>query len=137
MLGRAEIARLIPHKGAMVLLDTVENWTDSRIVCATQSHRRADNPLRRDGRLSAICGVEYGAQAMAVHGGLIGGKHKSGYLASLRNVFLHVDWLDDVETAISVTADLVHLDTSAFVYDFSLAGDGSELVSGRATVFVA
>ena len=35
------------------------------------SHRAADNPLRAHGRLGAACGIEYAAQAMAVHGALL------------------------------------------------------------------
>ena len=47
-----DISRLIPHRGAMCLLDRVENWDKDHIVCRTTSHRRPDNPLRDDsGRL--------------------------------------------------------------------------------------
>ena len=62
---------LIPHQGAMCLLDDVVAWDDQRIHARSDSHRRDDNPLRSDGRLRAVHLCEYGAQAMAVHGGLV------------------------------------------------------------------
>jgi len=55
----------------MCLLDTVVGWDDERIHLETDSHRRADKPLRSDGVLRAVHLCEYGAQAMAVHGGLL------------------------------------------------------------------
>ena len=74
LLGRPGIDRLIPHCGAMVLLDQVISYDEKSILCTTLSHRRIDNPLRRDGKLPAVCGAEYGAQAAAVHGPLVTGQ---------------------------------------------------------------
>ena len=70
-LDRAWIASHIPHQGSMCLLDYVEAWDRERIRCRASSHRAADNPLRAYGRLGAACGIEYAAQAMAVHGALL------------------------------------------------------------------
>ncbi|MGH8502676.1 MAG: hypothetical protein ACREVE_09435, partial [Gammaproteobacteria bacterium] len=64
------IRALIPHAGTMCLLDAVLEWDDESIHCTSETHRAADNPLRREGRLSALHAFEYGAQAVAVHGGL-------------------------------------------------------------------
>lgn len=136
MLGRKEISELIPHDGNMVLLDSVTDWSETQIVCSTTSHLQTDNPLRRGGRLSAVCGVEYGAQAMAVHGGLITGKGRLGFLTSLRNVRLNVERLDDLGGELIVKAEMIHRVSNAFAYNFSLSIDRSELVGGRATVFV-
>src|SRR6059058_4587817 len=69
-IDKAEIRRLIPHAGTMCLLDSVLGWDDESIVCTTNTHRDEANPLRRDGRLSALHALEYGAQAAAIHGGL-------------------------------------------------------------------
>ena len=71
ILSKAALCRLIPHQGTMCLLDTVERWDDTSITCTTASHRDATNPLRRDNQLEAICGLEYAAQAMAVHVGIL------------------------------------------------------------------
>src|SRR5438093_12732343 len=69
-INKAEIRTLIPHSGLMCLLDEVAQWADQSIVCITNTHRDPVNPLRREGRLSALHAFEYGAQAAAVHGGL-------------------------------------------------------------------
>jgi predicted hotdog family 3-hydroxylacyl-ACP dehydratase len=69
-LRREEIACLIPHAGAMCLIDRVLSWDDKAIRCLTMRHLAPDNPLRREGRLAAVYGVEFAAQAMALHGRL-------------------------------------------------------------------
>ena len=56
----------------MVLLDGVTSWSDDRIVGHSTRHRDRANPLAVDGRLSSVCGIEFAAQAMAVHGALLG-----------------------------------------------------------------
>src|SRR5580658_11189609 len=65
------IEQHIPHKGRMCLLDEVLSWDATRIRCRSATHRSPDNPLRQHGRLGAACGIEYAAQAMAVHGALV------------------------------------------------------------------
>ena len=69
-INKAEIRALIPHSGLMCLLDSVIQWDDRSIACISHTHRDVANPLRREGRLSAVHAFEYGAQAAAVHGGL-------------------------------------------------------------------
>ena len=55
----------------MCLLDEVVQWDERSIVCISNTHRDPANPLRRQGRLSAVHAFEYGAQTAAVHGGLL------------------------------------------------------------------
>ena len=69
-INKSEIRKLIPHSGAMCLLDGVIQWDDESIVCVSNTHRDPSNPLRNNGQLSAVHALEYGAQAAAVHGGL-------------------------------------------------------------------
>src|SRR5258708_29373344 len=94
LVDKSEIRTLIPHSGTMCVLDGVVQWDDNSIVCVTNTHRVLDNPLRREGRLSAVHALEYGAQAAAVHGGLraraSGTTAPPCYLAALRAVRLHV-----------------------------------------------
>jgi len=134
---RERIAGLIPHSGAMCLLDGVIQWDADRILCTSRSHRAADNPLRADGRLPAVCGVEYAAQAMAVHGGLagnIGGRPRAGYLASLRDVECRRDRLDDLEGDLVVEAEQVAGDGTHVIYRFKLRVGEVEVLSGQALV---
>ncbi|HEY2635618.1 MAG TPA: hypothetical protein VGI51_12870 [Steroidobacteraceae bacterium] len=72
-LDRSWIEQNIPHHGRMCLLDEVLEWDAQHIRCRSGTHRQPDHPLRSQGRLGAACGIEYAAQAMAVHGALTGG----------------------------------------------------------------
>jgi predicted hotdog family 3-hydroxylacyl-ACP dehydratase len=135
-MDRAGLAALIPHAGAMCLLDGVLAWDRTRIVCVASSHLSADNPLAADGRLEAVCGVEYAAQAMAVHGGLVGGGRRpaAGYLASVRAVTCSVERLDRLEGALLVTAELLIGDAGRVIYRFELTCNDKPVMSGRAAV---
>jgi predicted hotdog family 3-hydroxylacyl-ACP dehydratase len=70
-MNHAAICARLPHAGRMCLLERLESWDGDSITCIATSHRDADNPLRRGGRLHAVAGVEYAAQAMALHGSLL------------------------------------------------------------------
>ena len=137
LIGKLEIRARIPHAGTMCLLDGVLSWDEQRIVCTTGSHRADDNPLRRNGRLHTICGVEYAAQAMALHGGLTGGTQaqpRAGYLASLREVVCRAAYLDAIEGDLRVEAEQLLKEGSRVIYRFVLSGKDGELISGRAAV---
>src|SRR5580692_6215850 len=104
LIGPAEIAALLPHAGAMCLIEAVETCGDDQIICLTTTHHAVTNPLRRHGCLGIMAGVEYASQAMALHAALQSQGSKPatrGYLASLRTVTLHTDRLD--QTAGSLT----------------------------------
>ena len=137
LVTRAQIAGLIPHSGAMCLLDGVLQLDADRILCTSRSHRAVDNPLRADGGLPAVCGVEYAAQAMAVHGALagkIGGRPRTGYLASLRNVVCRRDRLDDLEGDLLVEAEQVTGDGVHVSYRFRLRVGEVEVLNWQALV---
>jgi predicted hotdog family 3-hydroxylacyl-ACP dehydratase len=138
MLGRDAIAALIPHQGAMCLLDRVVEWDKDHVVLATATHRAADNPLRLDGRLRAVHLCEYGAQAMAVHGGLSaqadGKTARPGFLVSLRDVKLHVDFIDQLEGELLVTAQRLLESTGSWQYSFEVTYAGQTIASGRAAI---
>jgi predicted hotdog family 3-hydroxylacyl-ACP dehydratase len=138
MPGRDAIAALIPHQGAMCLLDRVVEWDKDHIVLATSTHRAADNPLRHDGRLRAIHLCEYGAQAMAVHGGLAaqadGGVAKPGFLVSLRDVKLNVDFVDQLGGELHVIARRLLESAASWQYSFEVRHASETLASGRAAI---
>lgn len=139
MLSRDWIEAHIPHKGGMCLLDTVVEWSPERIRCTSASHRRADNPLREGGRLGAACGIEYAAQAMAVHGALVAGDDappRQGFLASVRGVELDVARLDDVGGELDILAERLSGDADNVLYRFEVHGDGRRLLAGRAAVIL-
>lgn len=142
LIDKAGIARLIPHAGAMCLLDGVLDWGEAHIRCTTGTHRDIGNPLRREDRLGILCGVEYAAQAMALHGSLssCGGKDfpsapvGAGYLASLRGLVCHIDRLDLLHGALIVEAERLHRDAAGAIYGFTLRHDDVVLLEGRAAV---
>ncbi len=133
-----EIAALIPHAGAMVLLDRVVRWDSESIVCAARSHLDPANPLRHAGRLACLCGVEYALQAAALHGALLadGQAQRAGYAASLRTVVMHAARLDDPALGdLSVRSVLASQESFGMVYDFAVASAaGARLVAGRFSI---
>ncbi len=137
LVTRVEIAGLIPHDGAMCLLDGVVSWDEYRIRCVSRSHLDAGNPLRAGGQLPAVCGIEYAAQAMAVHGGLAGklpGRPLAGFLASVRDVACRRDRLDDLDGSLFVEAVRMLGDEARVIYEFRLWVGETEVLSGRAAV---
>ncbi|OOG48238.1 hotdog family protein [Polaromonas sp. A23] len=143
-LQHDDIARRIPHQGSMCLLDSVSTWDAQHIVCQASSHRAPDHPLRAHGRLGAACGVEYAAQAMAVHGTLVAqalagesAEHtppRAGYLASVRSVTLSVERLDTIAGPLTIRADRLTGDDNTILYSFSLQAGDQNLLAGRAVV---
>lgn len=135
------IAALVPHAGSMCLLERVIAWDDAGVTLATTTHRDPANPLARDGRLRAIHLCEYGAQAMAVHGGLTararGERAQPGMLVSLRDVVLACDVVQDLDGELIVEATRVHAGGTAWQYDFRVAHAGRRLAQGRAVVSLA
>jgi predicted hotdog family 3-hydroxylacyl-ACP dehydratase len=129
---------LIPHQGAMCVLDEVVAWTADAIHARSRSHRNPEHPLRSDGRLRAVHLCEYGAQAMAVHGGLVareaGGVAAPGYLVALRAVELHVERIDDLPEPLDVHAEKLLGDESGWQYAFRVEHAGTLLATGRAAV---
>ena len=136
-LDKEAIAALIPHAGRMCLLDEVTSWDATRVSAASRGHRDAGNPLRTAGGLATLSAIEYAAQAMAVHGALVGavsGKPRAGYLVSLRNVVCGAPRLDDLEGDLVVEAEQKMADGEHVMYAFSLRVGDSEVLSGSATV---
>jgi predicted hotdog family 3-hydroxylacyl-ACP dehydratase len=136
-LNRAWIEARIPHQGRMCLLDEVIDWNAQYIRCATATHRAPDNPLRSHGRLGAAVGIEYAAQAMALHGALAGGaasQPQVGLLAGLREVRLFVARLDDIDS--DLICEVIHVagDGLTALYEFALRDRDRILLSGRASV---
>lgn len=138
-IGKSELAGMIPHAGSMCLLDGVLRWDANTISCIASSHRDPRNPLRRGTHLSAICGVEYASQAMAVHGrlgGAVGSRPRLGYLASLRELVCCESYLDTLDGDLIVDAEKLSGDELRVIYGFALHGDGREILRGRAAVLL-
>lgn len=132
------IANHIPHHGSMCLLDRVQTWDEANICCVASSHRAADNPLRAYEQLGIANGIEYAAQAMAVHGALTAPKDhpkpKVGYLVSVRGVHMHTTRLDDIEADLLIHATCIMANENNMLYEFKVSAADKILLEGRAAV---
>ena len=125
---------LIPHAGTMCLLDRVVAHSGDDIQCVTRTHTHPDNPLRRDGQLSALQLIEYAAQAMAAHGALVSGGVQPGMLASVRDMRLHVERIDDIDTELTIRATRRIAQSAGSLYDFTVHGSDRLLCEGRIAI---
>ncbi len=138
-LAHAEIARLIPHQGAMCLLVGVAQWDAESITCQARNHRDPGHPLRTASGLLSTCLIEYAAQAMALHGALRTSEPmQPGFLAAARNVQFTRLRLDDLPPAspdeLRIVATCRAEDARQLLYDFSAFHAGVLLASGRISV---
>ena len=134
---RDDIAKVIPHSGNMCLLDGVLECDAQRIRCLSRSHRDPANPMRSGDELLALCGIEYAAQAMAVHGAWdakFDSKPRAGYLAALRDVSCERMRLDDLADDLLIDAEKIMGDDARVIYAFSIRAGEDKIMSGRATV---
>jgi predicted hotdog family 3-hydroxylacyl-ACP dehydratase len=138
MLDKTQLAALIPHQGSMCLLDSVTQWSADSILCTSSTHRDPTNPLRRANSLAALHLAEYGAQAMAVHGGLrgtvTGVKPKPGMLVSLRSVQFGRDYVEDLPGDLRVEAECLQADAASLQYRFRITHGEEVIAEGRAAV---
>lgn len=140
MIGTEEIAQLVPHSGCMRLIDEVLEWDLLRIRCRTRSHLSRDNPLRSPEGLEALHLLEYGAQAMAIHGGLcsrVAGRIPgAGMLASARDVRLEIARLDDLPGPLDLHANQLLATAEGWLYEFSAHCAERRLATGRIIVML-
>ena len=99
-----------------------------------------------------MCGIEYAAQAMAVHGALVGASaplERSmseqvresvgaavGYLASVRSVTLHVERLDDLDSDLIACAERLAGDARTVLYEFCVTSAQRLVLEGRASIVI-
>ena len=135
-LDHAAIAARIPHSGRMCLLDRVLQWDAHTIRCSATSHRDQDNPLREAGGLATLAGIEYAAQAAAVHGALLldAAVPRSGVLAALKNVMATQQWLHEIAEDIVIEATLLHGDPAGGIFAFAVFADEERVLSGQFTL---
>ena len=134
MLQADEIRHQLPHAGSMCLIEHVVAHNDAHIACTTSSHLDGENPLRTVNGLDAVHAIEYGAQAMALHGLFRGKTGRICAMVSAREVEFHVDRLNKMVQPLRITATLVAESGIAATYRFSVQADNRPLVSGRLTV---
>lgn len=137
-MERKSFRHLVPHSGRMILIDRVVSWDERSLRASCQSHLSVENPLRREGRLPVVHALEYGAQAMAVHGGLLaersGEPIAGGFLASARNLRFFRPRLDDLSGELDVEVSMQHVQEGSLVYTFRVSASGQPVAEGMAIV---
>jgi predicted hotdog family 3-hydroxylacyl-ACP dehydratase len=134
------IEHLLPHVGAMRMIAAVLRWSAEDIECVAHTHHDPANPLRIDGVLPAACGLEYGAQAMAVHGALVAGRDSKptiGLLVAAHELVWRVARLDTIQGELTVRARRLLGSAHQVAYEFDVLDAERSLVRGRASVMLA
>lgn len=140
LLRDADLAALVPHAGNMCLWSLLRSADERHVRVETESHLDQNNPLRTARGLSSVHLLEYGAQAMAVHGGWLarsggaGTAARPGVLAAVRDLQLQTPWLDGLIAPLICEAERLVANAGGWMYRFELRC-GEQLVgSGRASV---
>ncbi len=135
-MNREQVAPLLPHGGAMLLIDGVTAFDRDGVACVSVRHRDPANPLRREGQLAGLHAVEFAAQAAAVHGGLSSrdGPAPLRALAAVRDARIDRARLDDLPGFLTVEARIVLLDARAVIYQARLSHEGEEIAAMRLTL---
>jgi predicted hotdog family 3-hydroxylacyl-ACP dehydratase len=136
-LDRAWLASHLPHRGAMNLLDQVVAWDRERLHARATGHGSPDHPLRRAGELPVAAAIEYGAQAVAAHGALMGGADAppaAGFLASVRGVTFHADRLDDIGAPLDIEVERAGEAAGGVLYAFRVSAAGRLIAEGRVAI---
>ena len=103
---QASICELLPHAGTMCLLNEVVDVNAEQIICLSKTHLDVDNPLRVEGKLYAMAGIEYASQTIALHGQIetihTGARPMIGFLMTVRNMIQNVEYPDDVRDSLLI-----------------------------------
>lgn len=145
-LNYQAIEKLLPHAGKMSLLNKVICADEKKLTATAISHKEHDNPLRINGTLSTLNGIEYAAQAMALHGALSavysGSKNtpQSGYIVAVRNIEIKLPFFPENAGELIIDVEKLMSNDNGFTYQFQinaqLKQEQNELISGKITVFL-
>lgn len=87
-----------------------------------------------------ITGLEYAAQAMAVHVGLttdISKRNASvGYLGAVRDLQIHSNTFQQIAENLTIETTLLLGQHMSFIYAFSIKASEATLLQGRASIFI-
>lgn len=132
-MNRTQIAALIPHGDSMCLLDEVIAWDESHIHCRSQQFASTANPLFEGDQLESVLLLEYGAQAAAVHAGLLQsrlGETRPAYIGAVKDVeFLAA--MADNSLALDLHAQCLLSSSQGAIYELVAQQAGNTLLRGR------
>lgn len=130
------IADLLPHSGAMVLLDEVVEHGEERIVTRVKLH--ASSLFAEGGRIPALVAIEYMAQTIGAYAGMraraLGQPIRIGYLLGTRELALRVDAFDPGDELV-VEARHVFGDEQLGSFDCVVSRAGTAVASALVSVY--
>ena len=130
-----DVAELLPHDGKMVLLDRVVAYDQESLVAEVMVR---DDGLFGDGKtIPAWIGIEYMAQTVAAHGGMmchLAGKPVNlGFLLGTRRYTSHISDFT-VGTQLTVKVNRLVEDQGLGVFICQILGDGID-ISAKLNVY--
>ncbi len=130
-----EVAELLPHDGHMVLLDGVVDYDQESLVAEVVVR---DDGLFGDGKtIPAWIGIEYMAQTVAAHGGMMchlaGKPINLGFLLGTRRYISNISDFT-VGTRLTVKVNRFIEDQGLGVFDCQILGDGID-ISAKLNVY--
>ena len=125
-----KISDLLPHDGNMVLLDRVLEYDQESLVAEVVVR---DDGLFGDGRtIPAWIGIEYMAQTVAAHGGMMchlaGKPINLGFLLGTRRYTSNISDFT-VGTRLTVKVHRLIEDQGLGVFDCQISGDGCDILA--------
>lgn len=134
MIDINKLYQALPHSDDMCLIQNIIDWSESTICCSTTAHLDADNILAIDSRLPAWSGIEYIAQALALHGVLLKGAEEQlviqkAFVATIQTAEIFTDDISQYPGALTIQATIIFSQENSAVFDCSLEYDGEELLS--------
>jgi acyl-coenzyme A synthetase/AMP-(fatty) acid ligase/predicted hotdog family 3-hydroxylacyl-ACP dehydratase/3-hydroxymyristoyl/3-hydroxydecanoyl-(acyl carrier protein) dehydratase len=134
------VRELVPHAGPMLLIGEVERHRPEITVCRVDV-ARSRLFARPDGRVPAWVGLEYMAQCVAAHGGLVargmGDALRPGLFLGSRTVHLSVDLFEPDEVLLVSARHLRgDLGLAAFACRVERPGAERPLLEGNLSVYV-
>ncbi|KVU30516.1 beta-hydroxyacyl-ACP dehydratase [Burkholderia ubonensis] len=122
-----DVRDVLPHRGTMLLLDTIERCSETAIEVSATARRDAwyaDD----DGAMPAWIGIELMAQAIAAHVGLLarhaGGRAKPGVLLGANRYSTHRAAFDAGATLRIAARELLRGDEGHGAYECAIHADG-------------
>lgn len=138
VITRSAIAKLLPHSGSMCLLESVTEYDATRIACTVRDHHDHAHPLRHDGHLPITAGIEYAAQAMALHAILTrqnsAVSNTTAMLVQLSDVRWSCDALDQHIAPLVIRAEQTNALGNSANYHFQLLDKEGVLIEGQMLV---
>jgi predicted hotdog family 3-hydroxylacyl-ACP dehydratase len=135
-LSAIEIEQRLPHAGKMSLLNKIIIVDKYTLTAQAKNHLEPHNPLSIKGKINSINGIEYAAQAMALHGSLLSAKVSVGYIASIRNIELKSPFFPKINEPLQIHVVKLMGNKTGFTYQFDVQCQQIELISGKITVFL-